>query len=133
MPSLRRTTTYTARKLRSEMTLPEVLLWNHLRASKLGLKFRRQHPIDPYVVDFYCSAARLIVEIDGEVHDRGDQPLRDRTRDLYLANKGYRILRVGAVDVLRNMDSVLMMISTEAGRPLHHSVVPLPASGEDFQ
>ena len=67
-----------ARKLRRKMTLPEVILWHWLRQRPEGLKFRRQHPTGPYVLDFFCSDARLAIEVDGEAHSRGNRP--DRVR-----------------------------------------------------
>src|SRR5690606_15242759 len=90
--------TYTARKLRREMTLPEVLLWKELCGKKLGLKFRKQHPIPPYVVDFYCANARLIVEVDGFAHDNAERAARDALRDQALIEKGYDVLRLPASD-----------------------------------
>ncbi|HEX8527090.1 endonuclease domain-containing protein [Allosphingosinicella sp.] len=62
------------------MSLPEVLLWQQLRGEPAGLKFRRQHPTGPYDIDFYCSDARLAIEVDGEGHNRGDRPARDMAR-----------------------------------------------------
>jgi very-short-patch-repair endonuclease len=130
---LQRPTVYAARKLRREMTLPEVLLWEHLRANKIGAKFRRQHPIGAYVADFYCASSKLVIEIDGETHDRGDRPQRDEARDTMMQGAGYQVLRVAAVDVLRNMDSVLQTICAAVDCPLHRaSTVPLPAGGEEL-
>jgi very-short-patch-repair endonuclease len=63
-----------ARSLRREMTLPEGMLWQVLRQRPEGFKFRRQHPIGRCVVDFYCPAARLVIEVDGEAHSMGDRP-----------------------------------------------------------
>ena len=83
------------------MTLPEVLLWQALRGGRAGgLRFRRQHPIGPYVLDFYCPAARLAVEVDGEAHDIPDQAGHDLRRDAWLAEQGIQVLRVLAADVL---------------------------------
>lgn len=131
---LQRQQVYTARKLRREMTLPEVLLWEQLRAQKLGVKFRRQHPVGPYVTDFCATAAKLVVEIDGEAHDRGPAPARDAARDAFLAAQGFEVVRVTAKDVLENMDGVVALLRLKADSPLHHAsgAVPLPASGEDF-
>jgi len=131
---LQRPQVYTARKLRSEMTLPEVLLWEQLRAQKLGVKFRRQHPIGPYVADFCSMAGKLVIEIDGEAHDRGTAPARDVARDAFLAAQGFEVVRVTAKDVLGNMDGVVTLLRSKADSPLHHAsgAVPLPASGEDF-
>jgi very-short-patch-repair endonuclease len=72
-----------ARDLRRRMDLPEVLLWTELRRRRLaGLRFRRQHPIGRYILDFYCHEARLAVEIDGYSHDVADRPQRDQRRDV---------------------------------------------------
>jgi len=115
------------------MSLPEVLLWQELRGGKIGAKFRRQHPIGPYVADLYCPSAKLIIEIDGEAHNRGVRPERDVTRDDYLMNAGYRVLHIAATDVMKNLEAVVQTISAETGSPLHRaSAVPLPASGEDL-
>ena len=132
--TLRRPTVYAARRLRRTMSLPEVLLWQRLRGSPDGVSFRKQHPIDPYVADFYCSAARLIIEVDGEAHDRGARPERDETRTAFLAERGYRMLRIAAGDVLKDPDGVADSIVAYAANPLHHSLrrtVPPPRPGED--
>jgi very-short-patch-repair endonuclease len=72
------------------------LLWKALRARPDGLKFRRQHPLGVYVVDFYCAAARLVAEVDGESHGRGGNPGRDERRDRWLERQGLRVLRFTA-------------------------------------
>src|SRR3984957_9538215 len=77
-----------ARQLRREMTLPEVLLWEQIRGGRLnGLRFRRQHPIGPYILDFYCASARMAVEIDGAGHDHESQWTHDNRRDRWLGEK----------------------------------------------
>jgi very-short-patch-repair endonuclease len=85
------------------MTLPEVLLWTHLRGKPLGVKFRKQHPVGKYVVDFYCAERRLAVEIDGIVHEMGDRPERDNRRDLWLRTHGIEVVRLPAADVLKDV------------------------------
>ena len=105
-----------ARSLRREMTLPEGLLWRELRKRPGGCKFRRQHPIGNFVVDFNCSAAKVVVEVDGEAHARGDNPRLDRERGLQLSEQGLRVLRVAASDVLRDLDSVIRQILGECRR-----------------
>jgi very-short-patch-repair endonuclease len=102
-----------ARELRRTTTLPEGLLWQHLRQRPAGFKFRRQHPIGPFVVDFYCAAKRLAIEVDGDVHNMGDNPQRDVRRDAYLRDQGFRIVRFDAADVLRNLDGVAQAILVE--------------------
>jgi very-short-patch-repair endonuclease len=117
------------------MSLPEVLLWQELRKRPGGLKFRRQHPAGPYMADFFCHEARLVVEVDGEAHERGDRPARDAERDGWFAERRFKVLRVPAAEVLSNLDGVLAFILVEAGRgiPLHHAAHgPPPLSGEDF-
>ncbi|WP_245964368.1 endonuclease domain-containing protein [Sphingorhabdus wooponensis] len=133
MQTLQRPVVYNARKLRRKMTLPEVLLWEKVRTNKIGVKFRRQHPIGAYVADFYCAAAKLVIEIDGEAHDRGDRPQRDDARNAMMQAAGYKVLRIAAVDVLKDLDTVLQTICAWTNSPLHRaSTVPLPASGEDL-
>ncbi|WP_308514530.1 endonuclease domain-containing protein [Sphingomonas flavescens] len=125
-PKARRSATRNARALRRKMTLPEVFLWQALRRNPSGLKFRRQHPTGPYVLDFFCGDARLAVEVDGEAHSRGDRPKRDDHRDAWLREAGIDTLRVRAADVLSDLDAVLRYIVSEATSrlPLHH-----PAGG----
>ena len=103
-------TTRKARKLRRKMTLPEVILWHWLRQRPEGLKFRRQHPSGSYVLDFFCSDARLAIEGDGEAHSRGDRPDKDAARDQWLALAGIQTLRIRAADILDDADAVLRWI-----------------------
>ncbi len=112
-----------ARGLRKAMSLPEVLLWQRLRAHSRSLKFRRQHPSGPYVADFYCHEARLIVEIDGLAHDMGDNPRRDGERDAWFAARDLHVIRISAADVLADPDQVADAIVRTA-LPLHQ-----PAAG----
>lgn len=103
-----------ARRLRREATLPERLLWGILRNGQLGgLKFRRQHPIGPYIADYYCHAAKLIVELDGDSHDAtGEYDLR---RDDYMRRQGLRVLRILNDDVLKEIEAVAVAILAAAG------------------
>jgi very-short-patch-repair endonuclease len=99
------------------MTPPEVILWVALRNRQLGnLKFRRQHPVGIYVADFYCYEARLVVEIDGPAHF--DRVQCDRLRDEWMHGQGLRVLRIPAMDVFRDLDSVLRTILDWAQRPI---------------
>ena len=94
-----------AKILRRRMTLPEGLLWRAIKGRKLaGLHFRKQHPIGPYVLDFYCDAVKLAVEVDGQSHGFGDRPERDERRDRWLAAKGISTLRISASTVLEDVD-----------------------------
>ena len=93
-----------ARKPRRSMSLPEVLLWRELRKKANGRQFRRQHPAGPYVLDFFCATSNLAIEVDGEAHSRGDRPERDVSRDDWLRAQGIQVMRIPAVEVLKNLD-----------------------------
>jgi very-short-patch-repair endonuclease len=102
-----------ARSLRRDSTDAERIIWAALRAHRLnGASFRRQTPVGPYVADFLCHAAKLIVEIDGSQHFEREQQKRDARRDAFLASKGYRILRFNNYDVMTNKAGVLETIAT---------------------
>jgi len=103
-----------ARRLRREMSLPEVLLWQELRKRPAGLKFRKQHPGGPYVGDFFCHAARLVIEVDGEGHERGDRPRRDAARDAWFAERCFAVMRIPAEEVLSNLEGVVQGIVARA-------------------
>ena len=101
--------TYRARALRRAETPAERELWRWLRGRKLeGAKFRRQQPLGPFVVDFLCVEARLIVEADGAPHF--PSPLRDRTRDVWLATAGLTVLRFENCQILEHTAVVLERI-----------------------
>jgi very-short-patch-repair endonuclease len=107
-----------AKRLRREMSLPEVLLWKHLCGQPMGVKFRKQHPIGDYVVDFYCAAKRIAIEVDGIAHDMGDRPSRDTRRDAKLREMGVEVVRIPAADVLRNVEeSAEAIVRLCADRP----------------
>jgi very-short-patch-repair endonuclease len=110
MVSAPKRTVKRARRLRAEMSLPEVMLWNILRARPGGLKFRRQHPVGPYALDFYCLEHRTAIEIDGIAHDMGDWPERDDQRDAWLAQRRIIIVRVPAKDVLTDAGAVAQSV-----------------------
>jgi len=89
------------------MTPPEVMLWSRLRTRQPGgPRIRRQHPIGPYVADFYCADARLVIEIDGWNHNMGDAPERDVRRDAWMAEQGLTVVRYPAADVLTDLTGV---------------------------
>jgi very-short-patch-repair endonuclease len=102
-----------ARLLRRDLTPAETNLWHALRGRQVaGLRFRCQHPIGPFVADFLCPAANLIVEVDGPIHDY--QIEQDAARTDYLTALGYRVLRVRNDDVLHRLPAVLARIATAA-------------------
>jgi very-short-patch-repair endonuclease len=97
-----------AKTLRADMSLPEMLIWTLLKHRQSDKPvFRRQYPIGAYVADFYCSKARLIIEIDGMAHDIGDRPERDIFRDQWLREKGLEVYRISAKDVLSDPDEAV--------------------------
>lgn len=96
------------RRIRSDMTGPETRLWSRQRARQLqGLKFRRQHGIGPYIVDFYCPEQFLVIEVDGDSHADADQILKDQLRDRYFQSLGLRVVRYINDDILKNLDRAL--------------------------
>ena len=100
-----------AKALRRTMSLPEVLLWKALKGGAIErLHFRKQHPIGPYILDFYCDAAKLAVEVDGASHGAGDRPDRDERRDAWLADQGIATLRLPASLILRDVDAAARTI-----------------------
>ena len=117
-----------ARQLRRDMTLPERLLWRELRGRSLGPRFRRQVPIGPYIVDFYCPQAKLIVEVDGDFH--GEQMIEDRDRALWLDAQGYRVARCAAVDVLVDLEGVVERLPLLLAPPPGRGRPTSPARGE---
>jgi very-short-patch-repair endonuclease len=111
-----------ARRLRKEMTPAEQALWKCLRSRHLqGLKFRRQHPLGRFIVDFCCTEHRLVIELDGDIHC--DQQEYDQVRTKTLQNYGYRVLRFSNDMVLRHIEKVLEAI-VAAATPL-----PSPRTG----
>lgn len=106
-----------AKRLRRRMNEPELRLWNRVRRNQLdGVHVRRQHPLGPYVLDFFCARARLAIELDGGMHDQ-DRRARDETRDAWLALRGVRTLRLPASLVMEDMDAALAAIRGRLGIP----------------
>ena len=105
-----------AKALRRSMTDAERRIWYHVRAHRFqNFSFRRQVPIGPYILDFVCHAAKLIVELDGGQHFEADHLAKDPRRDAYLASLGYRVVRFNNLDVLTNTTDVLEMIAAVLG------------------
>ncbi|QTC89788.1 endonuclease domain-containing protein [Brevundimonas goettingensis] len=102
--------------MRRHLTQPEARLWAALKGQKVqGLKFRRQHPVGRYILDFYCASAKLGIEIDGAVHDDPDQMAHDQRRTAWLAEQGIRLIRFPAASVRNNLDGVVAGILAEVG------------------
>jgi very-short-patch-repair endonuclease len=99
-----------ARRQRRQQTLPEGLLWRELRGKAGNVKIRRQHPVGPYVIDFYCAQVKTGFEVDGIAHDMGDRPERYECRTEWLAEQGIRLVRIPAKDVLADPPEVAAAI-----------------------
>jgi very-short-patch-repair endonuclease len=105
-----------AKNLRKESTDAERLIWSRLRAGRLeGLKFRRQHPIGPYIVDFVCLERKLVIELDGGQHALPEETQKDNQRDSWLKEEGYTVLRFWNNEVLTNLNGVLEEIRGKLG------------------
>lgn len=100
-----------ARKLRNNMTLGEVLLWNEIKNKTLGVRFSRQIPIDEFIVDFYCKDLQLAIEVDGESHYEEGQPEKDHSRQERLEDLGVRFLRFDDMDVKDDINWVVREIT----------------------
>ena len=114
-----------ARALRQSSSVPERLLWGRLRAGRCGAKFRRQHPVGAYVVDFFCDAARLVIELDGRSHDESYK--YDMTRQRFLEQQGLQVLRVSNDRVLADLNGVVEAIAANCEaltRPLRGHPLP---------
>jgi len=99
-----------ARRLRVNQTDAEHRLWSRLRSRRLaGFKFRRQHPIGPFVADFFCLEAKLVIELDGSQH--ADQLVPDERRSEYIRGVGYTVLRIWNPEVMSEIDAVLQRIA----------------------
>ena len=99
------------RRMRSALTPAEARLWTQLQGRQLdGRKFRRQHSVGPYILDFYCPEQHLAVELDGAAHDHETAAERDDTRTHYLESVGISVVRFENRDVLENLDGVLSVI-----------------------
>jgi very-short-patch-repair endonuclease len=134
-----RDTVKRARELRSEMSLPEAMVWRELRKRPGGHKFRRQHPAGVYVLDFYCAKARLDIEVDGWAHDNPANTQRDGNRSAFLRSQGVATTRIPAQRVLEDLEAVVRRIVVicderieQLGVPLHQPAAgPPPRAGED--
>ncbi len=99
-----------AKKLRNNVTPTEMILWGRLKEKFSKLKFRRQHPVSLYIVDFYCHAEKLVIEIDGSIHVLGEVKIKDEMRQKHLEALGLRVIRFTTNEILNNLESVLETI-----------------------
>jgi very-short-patch-repair endonuclease len=115
-----------ARELRQPQTPAETTLWNHLRNRNLKYKFRRQHPIDFFIIDFYCAEARLLIEIDGSSHLEREQQEYDQSRTEYLEALEYKVIRFTNDDVRYNIHAVVTAIMQEIESRINKDDTPHP-------
>lgn len=106
-----------AKGFRKTLTRSEVILWAALRRGATGWRFRRQHPIGPYIADFACIQARLVVEVDGATHSSPQELAHDRRRTAYLGGQAWRVLRVSSMDVYEDCDAVVRFVCGALGAP----------------
>ena len=105
-----------ARELRRPLTPAEQKVWQRLRGKQLyGIKFRRQHPIFRFILDFFCYQHRLVIEIDGDSHTQPDQILYDQARTEWLEQRGLRVIRFTNREVFTNLECVLAEIARQCG------------------
>ena len=125
-----------AKGQRSDMPRAEAMFWQGVRAGRFhGIKFKRQVPIAPYIVDFLCVAERLVIELDGAPHDTPARKAKDAERDRWLTGQGFRVLRFTNEEVLGNCDLVLAAVLAAIECQADPSPTPLrgapsPAKGE---
>jgi very-short-patch-repair endonuclease len=115
-------TVVAARRFRKSMTMGECALWTELRKLPLrGTHFRRQAPFGPFIADFLCHGARLVVEVDGGVHDAEFSASHDNERDAWILERGYRVLRFKNAEVLRDPGAAAQIVLVEALKVLPRS------------
>ncbi|MBL8524371.1 MAG: endonuclease domain-containing protein [Betaproteobacteria bacterium] len=118
-----------ARDLRAAMTDAERKLWQAIRQSQLGVRFRRQHPIDRFIADFACLDVKLVVEVDGGQH--ADEAIGDAERTMVIESYGFRVVRFWNNEVLQNLDGVLQVIARELAPHPHPGLPPQKGKGKN--
>jgi very-short-patch-repair endonuclease len=115
----------TARSLRESATDAERKLWRLLRRKRMKVRFRRQQPVGPFVADFFCPSAKLIIELDGSQHAEEEHRVKDARRTRWLESRGYRVLRFWNLDVLKTPEMVMETIAGAlVGSPLPENCAP---------
>ena len=116
-----------ARELRQPQTPAEATLWRHLRNRNLKYKFRRQHPIHRFIIDFYCAEAKLLIEIDGDSHLVKEQIEYDKARTEYLEALGYKVIRFTNNDVRYTISAVVDKIINTVEKRIEELDIPHPS------
>ncbi|MCB0665939.1 MAG: DUF559 domain-containing protein [Saprospiraceae bacterium] len=102
-----------ARQLRRNPTRSEAILWDELKGKKLGVRFRRQHPLGKYIFDFYCHSAKLAIELDGNYHNRNHQKLLDVERERDIISWGIKVIRFPDEEINTNLEGAIEKIRAE--------------------
>ena len=105
------------KNLRNNSTKEEIILWQYLKQKQLGVKFRRQQPIDKYIADFVCFEKKIIIELDGGQHNSSLGIQKDRSRDLFFTNNGYKVIRIWNNEINQNIEGVIRKIHSEIECP----------------
>lgn len=105
------------KNLRNNSTKEEIILWQYLKQKQLGVKFRRQQPIDKYIADFVCFEKKIIIELDGGQHNSSLGIQKDRSRDLFFTNNGYKVIRIWNNEINHNIEGVIRKIQSEIECP----------------
>ncbi len=100
-----------AKELRKQQTFAEDMLWNYLKHKPFGFKFRRQHPYSHYILDFYCHRLKLVIEVDGSIHNLPHVQEQDKTRQRFLEEDGLKVIRFTNTEVKKNLDVVICTIN----------------------
>ena len=99
-----------AKLLRKNMTHAESILWAHLKTKPNGFKFRRQHPLGIYIADFYCHKLKLVIELDGSIHDNEEVKLNDEIRQKFIEEDGILVMRFKNEEILKDIQNVLRIV-----------------------
>ena len=105
------------KNLRNNSTKEEIILWQYLKQKQLGVKFRRQQPIDKYIADFVCFEKKIIIELDGGQHNSSLGIQKDRSRDLFFTNNGFKVIRIWNNEINQNIEGVIRKIQSEIECP----------------
>ena len=101
-----------AKELRRNLTQAEMVLWGYLKTNPLGYKFRRQHPFFNYIADFFCYKLRLIIEVDGSIHNKEDVKKYDEEREKIIKSEGLKLIRFTNEEVMQQMEAVIIKIES---------------------
>jgi very-short-patch-repair endonuclease len=129
----RRISSVRAKVMRQTMSNAEVILWSRLRRNQVhGVTFRRQHPIGPYIADFACWEARLVIEVDGPSHVSDDAQIKDKSRTEFLNQAGWEVIRVWNNDIYNNLHGVMDTISIRVWENMQSIQAVINAGAEPF-